>query len=143
MNQKGFSSVLFFVIITAILVLGYFAYNRTNKTTVTPPPVQVACTQEAKVCPDGSSVGRVAPKCDFAACPSPKESTSSANSADQKAEEINFNGRVLIVKRVKLGQSCEGYVGSDQTTYQKCDAGLKCQLEKGTIQDTPGTCVKE
>lgn len=31
---------------------------------------QVACTEEAKICPDGSSVGRTGPKCEFAACPS-------------------------------------------------------------------------
>jgi hypothetical protein len=30
---------------------------------------QVACTMDAKVCPDGSYVGRVAPTCDFSACP--------------------------------------------------------------------------
>ncbi len=28
------------------------------------------CAQDAKLCPDGSYVGRVAPKCDFAECPS-------------------------------------------------------------------------
>ena len=28
-----------------------------------------ACTQEAKLCPDGSSVGRQGPDCEFAACP--------------------------------------------------------------------------
>ena len=32
---------------------------------------QVACTQEAKLCPDGSYVGRTGPKCEFAACPQP------------------------------------------------------------------------
>lgn len=30
----------------------------------------IACTMEAKICPDGSSVGRSGPNCDFAACPS-------------------------------------------------------------------------
>lgn len=30
---------------------------------------QVACTQEAMLCPDGSYVGRTGPKCEFAACP--------------------------------------------------------------------------
>ena len=29
----------------------------------------VACTMEAKICPDGSSVGRVPPDCEFAPCP--------------------------------------------------------------------------
>jgi hypothetical protein len=30
---------------------------------------EIACTMDAKICPDGSAVGRVAPKCEFAACP--------------------------------------------------------------------------
>lgn len=34
-----------------------------------PTPTSTACTLEAKVCPDGSSVGRVPPSCDFAPCP--------------------------------------------------------------------------
>ena len=29
----------------------------------------VACTMEAKLCPDGSSVGRQGPNCEFSACP--------------------------------------------------------------------------
>lgn len=28
-----------------------------------------ACTEEAKVCPDGSAVGRTGPNCEFAPCP--------------------------------------------------------------------------
>jgi len=32
---------------------------------------QIACTQEAKLCPDGSYVGRTGPKCEFAVCPQP------------------------------------------------------------------------
>ncbi|MFZ2804468.1 MAG: hypothetical protein WA001_04550 [Patescibacteria group bacterium] len=33
------------------------------------PPSPVACTLEAKICPDGSAVGRVGPSCEFAPCP--------------------------------------------------------------------------
>ncbi len=38
-----------------------------------PPSVipPVACTQEAKLCPDGSYVGRTGTNCEFAACPTP------------------------------------------------------------------------
>jgi len=32
-------------------------------------PEEVICTMDAKGCPDGSSVGRVGPKCEFALCP--------------------------------------------------------------------------
>ena len=38
--------------------------NRTNSSTK--PAI---CTQEAKICPDGSSVGRIGPNCEFANCP--------------------------------------------------------------------------
>lgn len=37
--------------------------------TPTVEPGQKACTMEAKLCPDGSSVGRGGPNCEFAACP--------------------------------------------------------------------------
>ena len=33
------------------------------------PERPVACTKEAKICPDGSGVGRTGPNCEFAACP--------------------------------------------------------------------------
>lgn len=29
----------------------------------------IACTMDAKICPDGSAVGRTGPRCEFAACP--------------------------------------------------------------------------
>ena len=38
-------------------------------TTAINEPVQVACTQDAKLCSDGSYVGRTGPNCEFAACP--------------------------------------------------------------------------
>lgn len=34
-----------------------------------PAATQKACTLEAKLCPDGSSVGRTGPNCEFAPCP--------------------------------------------------------------------------
>ena len=33
-------------------------------------PQAYECNADAKICPDGSSVGRTGPKCEFAACPS-------------------------------------------------------------------------
>jgi hypothetical protein len=41
-----------------------------NKPPAPPEPTGgVACTKEAKICPDGSSVGRTGPNCEFAECP--------------------------------------------------------------------------
>jgi hypothetical protein len=39
------------------------------------PKQPVACTQEAKICPDGTAVGRSGPNCDFAQCPSAQNQT--------------------------------------------------------------------
>ncbi len=49
------------VVIAILLPAGTYFFLNSNK--------QVACTLEAKICPDGSSVGRTGPKCEFAPCP--------------------------------------------------------------------------
>jgi hypothetical protein len=36
-----------------------------------PNPLPIACTEEAKLCPDGTAVGRVGPTCEFAPCSLP------------------------------------------------------------------------
>lgn len=41
----------------------------TPQVTAMPSPESIVCTQDAKQCPDGSSVGRVPPACEFAPCP--------------------------------------------------------------------------
>jgi len=37
-------------------------------------PEQIACTMEAKLCPDGSAVGRSGPNCEFSPCPEEADS---------------------------------------------------------------------
>lgn len=59
------------IIIAIVLVVSGLVYAFTRPTT---PDItdgnQVACTMDAKMCPDGSYVGRTGPNCEFAACPS-------------------------------------------------------------------------
>ena len=66
MHQKGFTPVIVIIIVAVALVTlggaGYFVVKQIS----TEP---VACTEEVKLCPDGSAVGRVGPKCEFAPCP--------------------------------------------------------------------------
>lgn len=51
------------VIIVIVVGLGIYKFNFTND------DIHLACTEEAKLCPDGSAVGRTGPNCEFAACP--------------------------------------------------------------------------
>jgi len=37
--------------------------------TLTPVPTNKICTTEARICPDGTTVGRTGPNCEFAPCP--------------------------------------------------------------------------
>jgi hypothetical protein len=68
-NNKGIAPILIVLIIVGILALGggtyYFLAKRTQK--------PVSCTLEAKICPDGSAVGRTGPNCEFAQCPNVKK----------------------------------------------------------------------
>lgn len=59
-NRKTVVIVSLAVIFFGLLVI-FFLNNRANN--------NVACTLEAKICPDGSSVGREGPQCEFKACP--------------------------------------------------------------------------
>lgn len=46
----------------------------------------VACTMEAKICPDGSSVGRQGQKCEFAPCPTSAPQDETSNPEDNSNE---------------------------------------------------------
>lgn len=97
------------VVIVGVLLLiglsgfgGYYIASNKSMDRMVPPtaisvtPIQpeptvsaefVACTMDAKSCPDGSFVGRSGPKCEFAPCP-----------GEQPTKEM----------KVSLGESCGG-----------------------------------
>jgi len=65
--KRYFNNKRFLVIILSGIVLigaGYLLRLRTDS--INEP---IFCTQEAKLCPDGSYVGRTGPNCEFAECP--------------------------------------------------------------------------
>jgi hypothetical protein len=72
--KKGSPLMVVAIILAVVAVLAVVAYVFGTKL-LAPKTTQVACTMEAKICPDGSSVGRVAPNCEFAVCPSPTATT--------------------------------------------------------------------
>ena len=66
------------IVLILVLGIGGFLYrNEVERPTVsgsqqgTGASNGVACTEEAKICPDGSAVGRTGPNCSFAECPPP------------------------------------------------------------------------
>jgi hypothetical protein len=84
-NNKGIAAILIVLIIVVVLALGEGIYYFWSKKTQKP----VACTQEAKICPDGSVVSRTGPNCEFAECPTVKPGEI-ANWKTYRSEEYKF-----------------------------------------------------
>ena len=63
--NKGIAPILIILMIVGILVAAGGTYYFLGKKA----QESGACTKEAKICPDGSVVGRAGPDCEFAPCP--------------------------------------------------------------------------
>lgn len=63
--------VLILIVVLFFIGIAFVAYKSLSDKAN--PDTEVACTLDAKVCPDGTLVGRVGPNCEFAPCPSYSE----------------------------------------------------------------------
>jgi hypothetical protein len=75
----------------------------------------VACTMDAKMCPDGTYVGRTGPKCQFQACPSVKL-------PEQKPDTGTYNteiGKTVLVSGI-------GIMPIKIKEDSRCKDGVQC-----------------
>lgn len=84
MNTSKNTSLII-IIFAALIVLGIFFVTKSPKK----EEEQVVCTMEAKLCPDGSYVGRSGPACMFAQCPA-ATSTSGWKTFTDSAQGFTF-----------------------------------------------------
>jgi hypothetical protein len=56
----------------------------------------VVCTMEAKVCPDGSAVGRTGPNCEFAPCPVNASDEMIANNSTLKLDLASYQVSCMV-----------------------------------------------
>lgn len=136
--------ILFLIVgIGVVVLVGYFVtkHKGTDISPHAPPDTRdtTACTQEAKICPDGSTVARVAPSCEFAACPSVTTTIPPAKSAEMLcAEEGGVWQKV-------------GVLGKYQCIHTYSDGGKMCtsssQCQGGCIattgNGTAGSCKRD
>lgn len=76
----------------------------TNPTTTLP----VACAMDAKICPDGSTVGRIGPRCEFTACPGGDTGSNIPPAWCMKYEKLTYGARGAEVLAL------QGAIGADQ-----------------------------
>lgn len=62
--------IFVFIFIVVVFVLGglFYIYNPDPVEYKNPEDAGAVCTLDAKLCPDGSYVGRVPPNCEFREC---------------------------------------------------------------------------
>lgn len=72
---------------------------------------QIMCTMEAKVCPDGSYVGRVAPNCDFAPCPTQVSQVSQVSQSQNGGSNLMDETEQTIQGTEQEGFDISEYIG--------------------------------
>ncbi len=83
-----------------------------------------ACTEEAKICPDGSAVGRTGPNCEFAPCPG-VECSSDADCVP--AECCHATACVPVSKK----PSCDGVMCTMECRAGTLDCEGSCYCQDG------------
>lgn len=114
--------LLALVVLLMVLGVAGFAYRNALEHPSAPVPPQggtaTACTADAKLCPDGSSVGRTGPECAFAACALPN------------AEDASIGiGFVIPTGYVANGEA----IGADET--------LRAVFDKPAAGSVPHTIL--
>ena len=116
--------MLSFVLIAALLLF-LVGCNKSNN---------VACTEDAKICPDGTAVGRIPPNCEFAECPeeTPKDATSTVTEGcDYEQEDKNYIGKSQEeCSRIKF--VCEP---SMEYFSDECGCGCRIKDNKGELSE--------
>ena len=89
------------LIAIAVVIIGILVFPTRHEEAVTisdkpatTKPVTnkpVACTMDARQCPDGSFVGRIGPKCEFQACPGPSQSAVNATKTPPVTLKVKMN----------------------------------------------------
>lgn len=103
MNKFVIISLFFLIIAAYVAVSGLFSRSANpakNSPSPTPTVVeeQIMCTLDAKICPDGSSVGRVPPSCEFAPCPESGTPAASGEAQLFQSEDLGISFNYMQVQ---------------------------------------------
>lgn len=97
----------------AMILAVIVGYRKTLAPAADPAPT--ACTMEAKICPDGTAVGRQGPRCEFAPCPSPSAGAPRDPACNGEANEYyslgfgvehRYEGEIASGRKVSVTLSC-------------------------------------
>ncbi|MCX6790919.1 MAG: hypothetical protein NTV62_01850 [Candidatus Gribaldobacteria bacterium] len=97
-------------------------------------PEPVACTMEAMLCPDGSSVGRVGPNCEFAECPAINSLLSEAQARLIAEKDCIKGGEALAVGMYNAGTRTWWFDANLNATKEGCNPACVVSEETKTAE---------
>lgn len=70
-NFQQLAIFIFLIIVSGIIgyYIGKNSSSETNDFKLPYSPTKAVCTMEARICPDGTAVGRTGANCEFSPCP--------------------------------------------------------------------------
>lgn len=119
------------VAVVVVVIGGVYVVAKSGHLPKTQGPV--ACTTEARICPDGSAVGRTGPNCEFAPCPT-GTSDNNSNTTTTTGTTVDNNslvqGAFNTSTTLAIGQTArfpDGLlVKLTSINDSRCPAGVQC-----------------
>ncbi|MGY4884139.1 MAG: hypothetical protein ACP5NZ_01015 [Nanobdellota archaeon] len=129
------------VILTfAFILIGLLGITLAENDTNGSDDDPVACTMDARACPDGSYVGRVAPDCKFAPCPGEDDDELEDNEAESEDDEGIIVGNSCGTVTPGYNNECcinEGYEGWDEENFRCIGEPVREWEREGNMVGSP------
>ncbi len=131
--NAGMKKIKIIIVLLVVILAVVYYYGGVRKN-ASIPPEKVFCVQDAKICPDGSSVGRIGPKCEFAECPlSPMSIVVSASTTAKLNQKVSIGGIFITPLKVETDSRCP----SDATCVWAGEVKILVKFEsEGGTQET-------
>jgi len=97
------------ILIILLVIFLFFYFLKSSKNKISPiniSPSPVACTMEAKQCPDGSYVSRTGPKCEFSPCPSSQAPQGKPTSESPTKPQESGKEQGTLAGKISIGPLC-------------------------------------
>ena len=119
-----------YVALVSISFLALFGFFITRQKVHAPDIV--ACTEEAKLCSDGSAVGRAGPLCEFAECPSSMAAATSTSVKPPVVKPSTGNTFVTSLNK-KISSQGVSLTLSQVIEDSRCPAEVTC-IQAGVVR---------
>jgi hypothetical protein len=120
--------LILIILVLIILGLGIYKFNFTND------DIHFVCTEEAKLCPDGSAVGRTGPNCEFALCPQINSLLSEAEARVIAEKSCIKGGEVLSAGTYNTNSRTWWYDANLNATREGCNPACMVSEETKTAE---------